>query len=81
MEIINEFLEEWINDNINFECEKEYVSTIQINLKQDGYVLTILQCFDSVVLYLNKEYLYSCVKRKTLGKEEWLVVTRTNMYA
>jgi len=76
----NDFLEEWIKDSINFECEKEYVSAIQIHLSQDGDVLTILQCFDSILIYLNKEYQYTCVKREIRGKKEWLVVTRTNMY-
>lgn len=77
----NEFIEEWIKDNINFECEKEYVNEIHVQLNQDGDVLTILQCFDSIIIYLNKKYQYTCVKRETQGKKEWLVQTRTNMYA
>lgn len=53
---MNELIEKFIKENINFEFNKEYVSGIQVNLKDGKDVMTILQCFDSIMVYINNKY-------------------------
>ncbi|MCI5543842.1 MAG: hypothetical protein MR405_08040 [Mollicutes bacterium] len=53
----NELIEKFIKDNINFDCKKEYLSSIQVKLNDGKDNMLILQCFDSIMIYINDKYM------------------------
>lgn len=53
----NELLENWLKDNIHFKVNKNYISSIQIDLiDNNNDKMTIIQCFEYVRVHINDEY-------------------------
>lgn len=63
-EILNQFIEDFIKEKINFDYNKRYVSSIELELSDDKDVMLILQCFDSIIVYINEEYVGTYIKKR-----------------
>ena len=54
---MNELIESYIKENVTFECDKKYISSVQVELNDRNDKMTILQCFDSIMVYINDNYI------------------------
>ncbi len=77
---MNEIIERYIRENVSFDFIKEYVSAIQVNLKEGNSTMTILQCFDSVVAYIDNTYLGTFIEsRDRQGNKIWRCSSNLNL--
>lgn len=53
----NDFLEQFIKDNVCFKVSKKYVNVLEIELTDNNNdKMTIIQCFEYVRVHINGKY-------------------------